>query len=186
MKKYLSIALLFVFLFNVGGYYLLLQGLRYSAYKELTEKIEQENYRADDSDEIKLLLTLPYPIHENNARTYDEFEHNGEYYVLAEQKLDNDTLYIKTVRNSKKTRIDNAFEEYAKSSNDFPSSKQKESRSLLAKLMKEYKRSSAPGAIARQNGLLWQFDFPLFSGKRHYEEHIGSTFHPPRNLSFNS
>lgn len=182
MRKHLSIILLFVFLFNVGGYHVLLLVLHYSAFKELTGNIDQENHLPEDSNEIKVYLNLPYPIHETQVKTYSEFEYDGEHYVLAEQRLDNDTLYIKTVRNNKRKQIDNAFKEYAENSNDLPSSKQK-GNNLLGKLMKEYKNGKTAGIVEWQNGFSQRFDFSLLSDELDYEKHTGDTFRPPKHHS---
>lgn len=144
--------------------------------------MESESQSTQDIYEFKIPLALPYPIQENYVRNFGEFEYNGEHYIFAGQRLSDDTLYIKTVRNIKKKELYKAFEEYAKMSNDMPSSKQKQGRGLLAKIIKEYKSGHAC-EIVRQTDLLRQIDlFVAFDGKL-CEEYVATAFHPPRNFS---
>ena len=128
-----------MFLFNVGGYYFVFLGLRYSTYKELSSRIDQEN-SAEANYEFKVPLKLAYPIQETGyVRSYGEFEYNGEYYILAEQKLERDTLYIRAIKNTKRKHLNKAFTDYAKVSNDILPVKQKRGSNLLSKLIKDYK-----------------------------------------------
>ncbi|WKZ60372.1 MAG: hypothetical protein QY309_02595 [Cyclobacteriaceae bacterium] len=115
MKKLVSVALLLVFLFSVGGYYLVFMGLRYSIYTDLSQRIDVHDFDPGETLEFKIPLTLPYPIyHDDYVRNHGEFEYDGEYYILAGQKLVNDTLYIKSVRNDKRKQLTETFKNLRK------------------------------------------------------------------------
>lgn len=174
--------LLLMFLFNVGGYYLVFLGLRYSTYVELSQRIDRQKYEWEDVYEFKVPLTLPYPLQEKGyVRSYGEFEYKGEHYILAEQKLENDTLFIKGIKNTKQKRLNKAFRDYAKISNDLIPSKERKGGNLISKMIKEYKGHNTLDII-RHDGWHQQIVHaacPLIL----YEEYIEDFLRPPDHLS---
>ncbi|HEX5167563.1 MAG TPA: hypothetical protein VFW11_00215 [Cyclobacteriaceae bacterium] len=139
MKRIFSLFFLFVFLFNVGGYYFVYWGLRIADQQTLTEKLDQELYSDHETYVFKVPLTLPYEINqEGYKRVNGSFEHDGQFYQLVKQKLENDTLYVVCIMDHEKKKVEDAFTTYAKLSNDLPVSPQKDGQNLLSKLSKEY------------------------------------------------
>ena len=115
-----------LFLFNVGGYYLLLLGLRHQSNLELRAKLDAEQYSREDLIELKLPVTLPYPLQQQGFQRVDgKFEYNGQFFKLVKQKMENDTLYIVCIRNEEEKGLVNAFRDYAKLVVDIPSTSKK-------------------------------------------------------------
>ena len=113
MKKGVSILLLLVFLFNVGGYYIVFWGLRFQTDRELVNRLDANLYNEDETVEIKIPLSLPYPI---NAQEFERvnggFEHHGEHFKLVKHKYENDTLYIVCIRDRETRELANTLKDY--------------------------------------------------------------------------
>jgi hypothetical protein len=139
VKRLFSVFFLLLFLFNVGGYYIVFIGLQYRASKELSEKLDNNQYDEDEAFLFKLPLTLPYQITENGyERVRGRFEHGGNFYTLVKQKLENDTLFIVCIHDRTQKRLDGEFLKYAKLSNDIPISQNSITIILLSKLSKDF------------------------------------------------
>jgi hypothetical protein len=142
LKKAFSIFFLTLFLFNVGGYYLVFWALHYHADQELTSIIDAGDYSEGETFEIKIPLSMPYPLHPRGAqRAYGEMEIEGQIYTLVEQRLENDTLHIILMRHLDKENLIETMTDYANLSNDLPGTSQKAS-SFLGKILKDYTPSS--------------------------------------------
>jgi hypothetical protein len=127
-----------VFLFNVGGYYIVFWGLRQQNSIELTARLDANQYTAEETIELKIPVTLPYPIQQQDfERVNGKFEHNGEHYKLVKHKLLNDTLYIVCIKDQEDKRLVKTMTEYVKLSNDLPSNSDK-TANFLGKLVKDF------------------------------------------------
>ena len=123
MKRIVSILLLLIFLFNVGGYYLLFVGLHHRADQLLSRKIEANQYDGTETIELKIPVTLPYPLQQNGFERVDgRFEHNGTYYKLIKQKLENDTVYIVCIRDNEEKRLNTVVTDFIKINHSLPAS----------------------------------------------------------------
>jgi hypothetical protein len=71
-------------------------------------------------------------------RVNGEFEHNGEFFKLVKQKLENDTLNIVCIRDHKEKELFGAFKDFIKLSNDLPTTDSQHAIVLLSKLVKDY------------------------------------------------
>lgn len=121
MKKVLSSLLLVVFLFNVGGYYLVFWGLRYQADQKLTVRLDANLYDRAETIELRIPLTLPYPIQSEGFRRVDgRFEHSGQFYKLVKQKLENDTLTVVCIRDVQTRDLVNTIRDYVQLTLDLP------------------------------------------------------------------
>lgn len=69
------------------------------------------------------------------------FKHNGEFYKLVKQKLENDTLYIVCIKDHQQKILTDTFADYTRLSNDLPASSQKDGLNLLSKLSKDFERN---------------------------------------------
>lgn len=138
MKRFVSISLLLVFLFNVGGYYLVFIGLHHRSDRILSKRIEQNQYRADETIELKVPVTLPYPLQQNGFEKIDgKFEHQGTFYKFIKQKFENDTLHIVCIRDVESKQIANTLKDYVAKTNDLPTNS-KNSLNLLSKFLKDF------------------------------------------------
>lgn len=140
MKKALSILLLLVFLFNVGGYYIVFWGLRYQTDQELTYRLNTDQYDRSETLEIKIPVTLPYPIQSRDFERVDgRFEHNGEHFKLVKHKLQNDTLYIVCLRDQETRQLVAALTDYVHLTQARPEAdSSQKARHSLSKLVKDF------------------------------------------------
>ena len=138
MKRLFSIGFLLIFLFNVGGYYLVFWGLRTQAKKDLLHRLDAERYAEDELIVLSIPLSLPYPIQQNGyVRVDGEFEYQGEYYNLVKQRMQNDTLFMVCIKDYQEKKLVNAMSEYSDLANSLPSSA-KHTLDLFGKLFKDY------------------------------------------------
>src|SRR4051812_11603943 len=92
LKRLFSLLILFVFLFNMGGYYLMYWGLSYQATQDLRDQLDAGEYLENQAITIALPITIPYATDRDYERVDGEFEYKGEFYKLVKQQLKNDTL----------------------------------------------------------------------------------------------
>lgn len=151
MKRTVSILLLSVFLFNVGGYYIVFWGLREHADKALAKKLDAGLYTENETVELKIPVTLPYPLQQRGyERVEGRFEHNGEFYKLVKQKHAHDTLYVICIRDSQEKKLVKTMHDYAKMTNDLPSSSKK-ALHFFGKFLKDFETAPA-GALLHLQG----------------------------------
>ncbi|MDH4088826.1 MAG: hypothetical protein OEV74_01030 [Cyclobacteriaceae bacterium] len=138
MKKLFSILFLLIFLFNIGGYYLVFWGVRSQAKKDLLHRLDADEYSSKDLIVLTIPISLPYPIHQDGYERVDgEFEYQGEYFNLVKQRLENDTLFMVCIKDRHEKNLVEAFNEYASLANDLPSGA-KHTMDLFGKLFKDY------------------------------------------------
>jgi hypothetical protein len=138
LRKLVSIAFLILFLFNVGGYYLVFTGLKIKTSHELTHRLAVSGYQKDEAFIFKIPLVLPYPITQQGFQPASgEFEQDGEFYSLIEQKLENDTLTVVCIKNHHKKELHGLMEDFSRWANDAPQSEQS-ALNLVSKLFKDY------------------------------------------------
>ncbi len=119
MKRLASIVFLFLFLFNVGGYYFVFVGLQYQASVKFSQKLDNDQINPEDTYLFKVPLTLPYQITDNGFEDATGLvEYRGTFYRLIKQRYANDTLHIICVRDQAQKHIADQFTRYAKLSND--------------------------------------------------------------------
>lgn len=151
MKRIFIILLTALFLFNVGGYYLLLMGLRHHSNQELTARLDANRYSKEETIELKIPVTLPYPLQQQGFQRVDgKFEHQGQFYKFVKQKLEKDTLYIICIRNDDEKSLVTAFRNYVKLTVDVPATSKK-SASLLFKFIKDYE-SAGDNTLIHHDG----------------------------------
>ncbi len=140
MKRSLSIILIVIFLFNVIGYYGIYVAMLRQARTALNEKIDNDQYRDDQTVTIKIPLALPYPIQQNEfQRVQGDFEHQGEFYKLVKQKYSNDTLYVVCIKNVEEKKAFLVFSDLVKLSTDQASStSHNQNAKTIVSLIKDY------------------------------------------------
>jgi hypothetical protein len=147
-----------VFLFNVGGYYVVFWTVRISGENQLSLRLDNDNYADHETFLFKLPLTLPYGINQQGyQRVEGSFEHGGQFYQLVKQKLENDTLFIVCIKDHEKKKIVDAFSDYTKLSHDLPTSSEKEGLNLLSKLAKEFENNILLEIVMTEGWFLSRF-----------------------------
>ncbi len=113
MKKGLSTILLIIFLFNVGGYYIVYWGLRYQTDQQLTLRLDANLYDPEETILLKIPVSLPYPLESNGFQRVDgAFEYNGEFFKLIKNKLEDDTLYVVCIRDRETRQLVKTMKDY--------------------------------------------------------------------------
>jgi hypothetical protein len=121
VKKIFAIGLLATFLFNLGGYYVFFWALKVQANKELSMRLDEGKYREHETFEIKIPLSLPYPLQSTNfQRQSGHFTYNQEQFQLVKQKYANDTLTIIAIKDVQSNQITNAMDSFSESSGNQP------------------------------------------------------------------
>jgi hypothetical protein len=120
MKKVVSIALLVLFTFNLGGYYFLFWALQSRADQQLSKQLDENINHVGNSFEVKIPLSLPYPLQQTDFERKDgEFVYKNEHFRLVKQKLENDTLTVVCIKDQKAQQLTSVMEEFsAKTSSD--------------------------------------------------------------------
>ena len=106
MKKLITIMLLAVHLFNIGGPLAIYEYLVYQSDELFNTQISKNNYALDDLVEVKLPVNIPTaPGSAEYAYVSGrvEFQHNCYNYVKL--KMTRDTLFLMCVPNYKTTRL---------------------------------------------------------------------------------
>jgi hypothetical protein len=160
VKQIASIVFLFLFLFNVGGYYFVFVGLQYQASVRFSEMMDNDEFDPEDTYLFKVPLTLPYQITDNGyEKVSGLIEHRGTYYRLVKQRYANDTLHIVCVRDQAQKRIADQFTRYAKLSNDIPVSHEGpgpmgKAQNLWFKLSKDFNSNQLLEILSPEFGYL--------------------------------
>jgi hypothetical protein len=129
---------LLVFLFNVGGYYVVFRVLRLQTEKELTTRLDTDEYEADETVLLKIPVRLPYPIQTQEFERIDgSFQHEGQFYKLVKHKLQHDTIYIVCIRDHETRQLVQTMDNYIELTQSLPTSNQK-AWNFLSKLIKDF------------------------------------------------
>lgn len=131
--------LLVVFLFNVGGYYIVFWGLRIQKDHELTGRLDANLYDPEETIELRIPVALPYPLQSQDFQRVDgRFEHQGEFYKLVKHRLKDDTLYVVCIRDVQTRELVNTMKDYVKLTHDLPkTSSGKKALTFLSKLVND-------------------------------------------------
>jgi hypothetical protein len=177
VKKFASILLLAVLLFNVFGYYGIFLGLRLKASYELTEILNKQSYRADETLTLKLPMSVPYQLDQDEYQNVSgEIEYRGDFYRLVKQKLSSDTLYVVCVMDNQSKNIRHTFDDYAKTLSDQNNGNKSDAK-LFQSLIKEY--ISATLTIENKNEGWCNILHSLFIPEAHDSVCIPSVVQPP-------
>jgi hypothetical protein len=130
---------LFIFLFQVGGYYLVFWAMDHRAKSDLLQRLDAGDYNSKEAIVLTIPFTMPYPVYQDGYERVDgDFEYNGESFKLIKQKLENDTLFIVCIKDRESTRIAAAYSDFTKVTHNHPVSSKK-AISFLTKIYKDFK-----------------------------------------------
>jgi hypothetical protein len=115
-----------------------------------------------------------------NSREYErvngEFQYQGEFYKLVEQKLENDTLYVVCLKDTRERKLFEAMTDYVKLTNDLPTSSQKNVK-LFGSMIKDYVKGI--GAEISKVELGWSQDRQFADPSFHLVTLDSPVFSPP-------
>jgi hypothetical protein len=160
VKKAFAIFFIALFLFNVGGYYLVYWGLNSKAKKDLLHRLDADNYSSEELIVISIPISLPYPLQQQGyERINGEFEFDGEYYSLVKQRLENDTLFMVCIKDKTQKKLVHGLNEYSNYANNLPANASR-TLDLFGKLFKDY---TAAALATLSVGTGWAM--PIFYGE---------------------
>lgn len=121
MKTTIAIFLVVLILFNIMGFYGLLIGLSFKVKHDISKRLDNDQYQAEETITLKVPLSIPYYSGSGEyERVEGEIQHDGEFYRLVKQKMEHDTLYIICIRDHKSKHIKQALADYVKTFTDKP------------------------------------------------------------------
>jgi hypothetical protein len=124
MKKLVALALLFTFLFNIGGYSVLYWMATNQASKELRARLDKDDFSGNQAITIKIPVSLPYQPDRDYERVDGEFEYQGQYYRLVKQRVLGDTLHVVCILDSKKKELVDDMNRHVRMSSEHTDSNQ--------------------------------------------------------------
>ncbi|MFN8357499.1 MAG: hypothetical protein U0Y10_23780 [Spirosomataceae bacterium] len=139
MKQLVAIGLLGLLLFNMLGHYPVYTGLQWQAKQDMERRLDTEDIYGQELFQLKIPMNLPYwQSMKDYERASGSFEHNGDFYTLFKQKVQNDTLVLVCVKDHRQQRILSAFQEiFQLTFSDAADSHQKAAK-FLENLIKDY------------------------------------------------
>jgi hypothetical protein len=177
VRKISSIALAFLIVLNVLGYYGIFLGLGYQNKKTITRQLDDNRYEESQTVLIKVPLAIPYAANSEYERVDGEFIHEGEVYRLVKQKLTNDTLFVVCVKDARGTAINAAISDYVKTFSDKPLDGKSEQKDQFS-FIKEYVVRDVAGFVQYTGS--WERDV-VASGLSvvFIDSFTASVIHPP-------
>jgi hypothetical protein len=170
-----------VFLFNIGGYYIVFFGLRFHSDIQIQQRLESNQLSSEETLLLKIPMPLPYSTGEKDFEYIKgNFEHKGEFYKLLKQKHENDTLYIVCLKDHKEKSLVRKMIDYGNLSNDL-ATHSKKTQNILSKLLKEYEPLHEQ-SMTHNTGWTMRLTYAhLISVLTPFERSVQSP--PPRQLS---
>jgi hypothetical protein len=181
LKRILSIFFLFIFLFQVGGYYIVFWTVAHNAKHDLLRRLDAGAYSSDEAIVLTIPLSLPYPVGEADyERVNGDFQHNGESYKLIKQKLENDTLFVVCIKDHESTKIQAAYADFTKFAHNVPVDNKK-AIDFLTKLYKDFR--STEFRILYKSRLLYERTY-LAESSRSIQKGVHPIDSPPPDMLF--
>lgn len=106
------------------GYYGIFLVLRKQFDRELTKRIDADEYAGSETMIVKVPFALPYQTNFDAYERVDgEFECDGEFYKLVKQKWVADTLFVILIKDDRQTKLHDSLTHFVQTSHDSPLSK---------------------------------------------------------------
>lgn len=118
MKKLAALLMIAILLFNIAGYSVLYWMASEQASKELSAKLDKDEFSGSQAITIKIPVALPYQPDRDFERVDGEFEYQGQHYKLVKQRVLGDTLHVVCVIDQKATHLADEMNNFTKKTND--------------------------------------------------------------------
>lgn len=142
MRKFLAAFFLFIFTFNVGGYYLIFWGLQYHASRQIASLADTGTYTSTDEIAFHIPLTLPYTLEQDEfTRANGSFEYDGEFYQVVKQRIVDSQLVLVCIKNHQQKKITRALSDIVKA--DHLPGDARQTLRTLARLFKDFQSAEA-------------------------------------------
>lgn len=138
LKKLAAIFLLFIFLFNIGGYRLWFYYQQQQSDETMEAIIDRDEYEEDQLITLKVPMSLPYQTNWKEFERVDgEINLHGKIYKYVKRKIFNGELILLCLPHHNKMRVEQAKSDFFKYANDLmqnTSSKKSDNSKLSFKL----------------------------------------------------
>ncbi len=119
MKRSLAIFFLIIVLFNIAGYYLVIEGWKW--HNSVTWSFEESMLGSPELIIEIPLVNVQYPSQEKDWERADApFEYSGEVYRIINKRLTQDALFIDCVKDIENNRINEQLKDFANTFSDRP------------------------------------------------------------------
>lgn len=143
---------------------------------DLVHRLDTQQYSEDETVTIKVPLAVPYHTDSDDYERVDgEVEHNGEFYRLVKQKLEQDTLVIVCIKDQASKQIKQALKDYVKSFTDKPVDAKHHGK-IFAGFIKDFLPSNIEISSA-SNG--WNSTVTKATSTKIFKERSLTVFIPP-------
>lgn len=120
MKKTLSILLLGIFLFNLGGYRLVFHWANQQADRQIQAQLDEDVYNENELVVLKMPMSVPYYSGTGGFEyTQGEVTLDDVIYRYVKKRVVNDTVEMYCIPHTTKMELMNARDMFAKLSSDF-------------------------------------------------------------------
>jgi len=117
LKKIVTILLLFIFLFNVTGYYFVQQILLEKSNEKISIAIDKNQYNKNQLIELRVPLNMPYYQNTSFQRQDGQINIKGITYNYVEKKIENGYLVLKCIQNNLSQQIKKNTNDYFANAN---------------------------------------------------------------------
>jgi hypothetical protein len=119
LKKLAAILLIALFIFNLFGYRIFFYFAQQQADIKLENALDKNQYDEKDLVTLKIPILLPYqPERKDFERCYGEITLDGKVYKYVKRKICDGNLVLLCLPDHNRTHLENAKNDFFKSSND--------------------------------------------------------------------
>lgn len=137
MKKLAAILLFILFLFNLVGYRLWFNYVQQQSDIQLEASLDKNQYNEDDLITIKVPLSMPYQtVQSGYERVNGEIKIDGKIYKYVKRRVVNGELELLCLPDQNKMRLQNAKNDFFKTTNDITSNSSKKSDNSKTSIFK--------------------------------------------------
>jgi aspartate 1-decarboxylase len=143
LRKVIAILLIFILLFNIGGYRIVIALMQDRADQQLETLLDKSEYDESQLVEIKVAMNMPYQQRFTEyERHYGEIEIDGVAYTYVKKKIEGDVVIFKCIANQSKQELKDINHSITKGNSaadvNQPGPGKKQPVSFAKKLLSEY------------------------------------------------
>jgi hypothetical protein len=137
VKKLAAILLLLLFLFNLVGYRLWFNYAQQQSDIQLEASLDKHQYNDADLISIKVPLSMPYQALQSNYERVDgEIKIDGKIYKYVKRRIINGELELLCLPDQNKMRLQDAKNDFFKTTNDIATNNDKKSDNSKTNIFK--------------------------------------------------
>lgn len=103
----------------MAGYHLVYFGIMNQVNFNLASNLDNGNYSQNETITLRIPISIPYiPDSNEYERIMGDFEYQGEFYMLVQQKYEGDTLHVVCIKNKEANKLFAKMSAFVKQSTD--------------------------------------------------------------------